>query len=233
MSSLESAKPTVFKYHFKTKEQKEHTFEVVLDAHTHNVIHDSALKAGNFQKPEWAKLDHHKCTNCPYNSDSTPYCPVALNISHIVDTFQNDLSYHVVEVSVESHERQYNKKTDLQTALQSLLGLVMAASDCQHMNFLKGLVKTHLPFSNLHETTIRIFGYYLQQSLKDKDQSSFSIKAHADILSNRYRQLAILNKFMMKRIQSIQTKGECIQNAIIILNGYAALIPLENLIDLD
>lgn len=231
--SSESLRPTVFKYHFTAKDNREHTFEVMLDGRTHNIIQDSATLKGEFQKPEWAKLDHHKCSHCPYKAESMPYCPVALNISHVVETFQNDLSYHVADITVDSPERRYDKKADLQTALQSLLGLIMAGSDCPHMNFLKGLVKTHLPFSNLHETTIRIFGYYLQQSLKDKDQSNLSLKTHAETLAAKYRQLSILNKFMIKRVQSIKAQGECVQNAIIILSNYATLIPLDNLIDLD
>ncbi len=231
MSQNENSTFIEYQYIIQMNNSSEKKFIVRINKFNHVVFEDD-IKSDFKNLPDWTKLSFHQCSHCPYNSQQKTHCPVAANISHVVDTFKEEKSFLKANVIVYSRDRRYEKETDLQTALQSLLGLIMAGSDCEHMNFLKGLVTTHLPFSNIHETTIRIFGYYLQQALKNLDTKQMNLEQHSEIIRHKYQQLTQLNQHMISRISSVTTQGESIQNAIVILNVFSALIPLENLINI-
>lgn len=221
-----------FHYIIKTPDHGDLNFTVFIDKETNYVVFPEDIENNYKNLPSWTELDYFKCAHCPYAKTQKSHCPVAANISHVVDTFRDEKSYMKVHVTVNTEDRSYEKDTDLQTALQSLLGLLMAGSDCVHLHFLKGLVTTHLPFSNLQETTLRIFGYSMQQALKENLHSELTLEKHAEQLAYKYEQLTVLNQQMIQRITSVKTQGESIQNAIVILNVFSSLIPMEYLVKL-
>ena len=115
------------------------------------------------EHPFWTELDFQKCSLCPLSSEEFRHCPAALDAKRITETFRAMLSYQEVTLEVRTPERTYLKRTDAQTGLRALFGLVMATSGCPILSRLKGLARTHLPFSTMEETIFRTAGAYLIQ----------------------------------------------------------------------
>ncbi len=141
-------------YAFKLDDGQWHEFEV----DTERV--QPELPVGT-TTPFWTKLNFHKCTNCPLSESEHQHCPAAVDAQMITEAFRNMLSTQEVTVEVRTPDRTYVKRTDSQTALRGLFGLVMATSGCPVLSRFKGLARTHLPFATMEETILRAAGAYL------------------------------------------------------------------------
>jgi len=150
-------------YTFRLDSGEEYSFDV-----------DTKRDAGESEHtddfPFWARLDFHKCINCPLSETEHDFCPAALDAKRITETFKNMLSTEEVTVEVTTSDRTYVKRTDSQTGLRALFGLVMATSGCPILAHFKGMANTHLPFATMDETVLRVVGSYLtQQYIVHKD----------------------------------------------------------------
>ena len=220
MSGLKSENEIVIEYQFKFEDESSKTFEVILNTET-------LVSRPKVAVPpeEWTKLDFHKCKHCPYTSDKMPHCPAAVNLAAVADTYKAEKSFRKTTAFVRMEDRIYGKQTDIQTGLQSLFGLVMATSGCKHLDFFKPLARYHLPFSGFEENMMRVLGHYLiVQFLKTKHdkEADWTGESLADI----YGQINQVNKGIIERIRSI-AKGDADKNALIILDSFASLLPLE------
>jgi hypothetical protein len=149
----------------------------------------------------WTALDFHKCTNCPLNSKEHPHCPAAVDVEEIVARFKSDLSYGKVMVEVRTASRTYSQLTDMQTALRSLMGLVMATSGCPILARFRGLAKLHLPFASLEETLFRTTGAYMLRQyfvLKEGGTPDFELRG----LERLYEDLQTVNRCFKRRVDS-------------------------------
>jgi len=175
--------------------------------------------------PDWTLLEYEKCTHCPYNAGDKKYCPVAKNLAHAASSFREERSFKKLMAFVKSEERVYGKNTDLQTALFSLFGLIMASSSCSHLQMFKPMARYHLPFSSAEETAVRAIGMHLiSEYLK-----SLEIPGHVvnlDGLLAKYEKVSLVNQGIIKRIRSLKG-GDATQNALIALDGFASLLPIE------
>lgn len=111
--------------------------------------------------PAWTELGFHQCPNCPLNLSSHTHCPVAVGLVDVVESFKNCVSHEVVDATVKSANRTYQKRTSLQVVVASLMGLHMASGGCPLLDKLRPLVLTHLPFASLEETVYRTVSMYL------------------------------------------------------------------------
>lgn len=132
------------------------TFKINLDSETLNLIHEPQTSY-----PPWTKLEFHQCANCPLDKTKHALCPVARNISSITEVFKQTISTEEVNVEITTEHRSYRKRTAVQHAVSSLVGLIMATSGCPILEKLKPMVRTHLPFANSHETVFRLLSTYL------------------------------------------------------------------------
>lgn len=151
--------------------------------------------------PEWTELTFQQCSNCPLDTNEHSHCPAALDIKDIAGRFSTLMSHGEIKVTVITNERNYFKKCDVQTALSSLFGLVLATSSCPILAKLKGLAIFHLPFASLEETIFRTVGaYLLKQYFKEKADGNgdFSLQG----LKVYYEQLQDLNIDFSKRIKA-------------------------------
>ncbi len=139
-------------YIFKFINGTSRHFDIKLDETTMNCI----PPVGPY--PEWTSMDFHKCTVCSYKAE---HCPVAVNISGIVDAFIDISPDDSTHVLIMAKDRDYSKSTTLQEGLTALLGLCMAASPCPVMGKLKPLARYHLPFATLNESVFRVASMYL------------------------------------------------------------------------
>lgn len=210
-----------FQYTINFDDTNNKTFEINVDEKTFIIKDDDNVAA-----PEWTLLANNKCTHCPYNTDKVKYCPVAKNLSQAADTFGDKKSFTEVTVFVKTENRMYGKKTDLQTALFSLFGLLMATSNCPHLHIFKPMARFHLPFSTTEETTVRSLGMHLiHEYLLFQENENHKISL--DNLTKKYEAVADVNRGIIQRIRSLKGGGDASKNAVIVLDNFASLLPLE------
>jgi hypothetical protein len=150
---------------------------------------------------EWTRLAFHQCDNCPFSAAAWRFCPVAVDLEQIAARFGDILSYEKARVEVHTPERTYLKECDVQTALRSLLGLVMATSDCTILAQFRGLAASHLPFSTLEETLFRTVGaYLLKQYFVYKSGGAPDLDLRG--MDTFYRELQIVNRCFKNRLDS-------------------------------
>jgi len=207
---------TVRRYHVEINKKTRHIVQ------SDNHLNDSV---------EWTNLDYCKCSNCPLEKSYYPKCPIAYNLHSLVEVFKDRISYEEVSVEIISNQRGYKKETTLQIALQSLFGILMAASDCPNMNFLSSMAMFHLPFASFEETILRAASYYLLQQYFQKaanQRYDFSMNG----LKKQYEAVEFVNQGLLERIQSMETEGDASLNAITTLNAFAQMFSLQYELDL-
>ncbi|MEW6670069.1 MAG: hypothetical protein AB1427_00115 [Thermodesulfobacteriota bacterium] len=181
------------------------------------------------EKPAWTKLDFRQCPCCPLHKDNHPYCPIALNIARVIDSFANTISHETCRVRCDTQERTYLKNTSLMEGLSSLLGLIMAVSSCPIMQVFRPMARFHLPFSTIEETTVRAVSLYLLRQyflFKNKQDVDLDLKK----LRKHYETIQILNAGLLERIRGLhQTDSD--RNAICIFHSLSQLLSTE--IDTD
>ena len=212
--------PVTYRYTFTfaTGETKE--VMVRLDAATLTLIQDEQ------PRPPWTALSYHQCPNCPLSQEQHPHCPAALGLRDVVALFSQSLSYETVEVCIESGARRYAKRTSLQEALSSLIGLLMVTSGCPVMGKLKPLVRHHLPFAKLEETRYRVLSMYLlaQYFVARKGRPPDWTFKH---LTPIYQEIGTVNTHFHKRFLEV-AKGDASLNALAILQMFAKTIAFSN-----
>jgi hypothetical protein len=175
--------------------------------------------------PPWTGLGFHQCANCPLSAADTAHCPMAVRIVPLVVLFEKVRSYDDVTAQVESEERTVTKRTSVQRVLRSLMGLLVASSDCPRIEFLKPMARFHLPFSSTEETIYRVVSsyllaqYFLRQQGKAADAGLEGLKAH-------YRELQQVNLGMAARLGAIRVQGgDSSINALVLLDLFAQSLP--------
>jgi len=196
-------------------------YPIALDPKTLSLIPDV-----HRHKPQgWTRLNYKQCSACPLTIGSHPFCPIALNIMELVETFKDVLSYHNCTVVCETEDRTYSKNTSIMEGLSAIFGVIMATSDCPIMNFLKPMARFHLPFSTVEETTARTTSLYLlSQYFKYKEQPD--IKLDFKPLENHYAQVRMVNEGIIKRISTVG-KQDADKNAIVTLHSLSLFLSME------
>lgn len=170
----------------------------------------------------WTQLEHHQCPNCPLAKTGTRHCPAALDIEHIVDTFSQVESHAMVDVDVQIGDRRHVTRTDVQTALQSLLGLSLATSACPVLSQMKGPGRLHMPFATVEETLFRMVGaYFVGQYLKSQQggDADFTLSS----LSRMYEEVQTVNRHLKRRLDTAVSRDANV-NAVVSLMSVAMLV---------
>jgi hypothetical protein len=208
-----------FQYKFLLQDGSEKSFDVTLDAQTLRVQQAPLAK-----NPEWTKLKFHKCKNCPLKDD-VEYCPVAVSIAHLVDEFKFSTSFDRTWVTVESAERTYAQDTSVQNSLSAILGIYMVTSNCPILDYLRPMVRFHLPFATATETVFRAVSMYLvaQYFRKQKGlEPDWSLKG----LEQIYKEVGTVNKGMWNRL-SHASSFDANVNALIVLSSFGEALRLS------
>lgn len=187
--------------------------------------------------PAWTALDYHQCSNCPLSNDAHERCPAAIDALEILDRFKAVYSYETATVTVKLPERTVVKHTDLQTALQSVIGLIMATSGCPVLRQLKAMAHHHQPFSSPNETLYRTVGNHLLKVYLQKRRGHPLPEGEdeLDSLLRLYEELLVVNGAFVKRITKAAEKDANL-NALVLLFTISALVQAsleEGLEDLD
>lgn len=192
----------------------------------------SALDAS--KAPAWTALDHHQCTHCPLSPQQHRHCPAALDIAFLAEQFNELPSFQTVDVKADIGDRSHQIHTDLQTALQSLLGLMLATSACPILSRMKGPARLHMPFATVDETLFRMVGAYFI-GLYHQGRRGCSTDWTLDPLAVFYAQVQNVNRHLKMRLDAI-TSSDAQHNAIVSLMGVSVLVSFsldQNLANLE
>lgn len=209
------------KYIFDFGTPNAKTFPLVFDAQT--MEYKLPIEA---EKPLWANLENHQCSNCPLSKDEHQHCPIALGLYHVTSTFAEEKSYRESPVMVVTEQRSYLKKVPLQDGLFGIFGLIMSTSGCPHFNFLKPMARLHLPFSSAEETVTRSLSMFLLRkyyaSLDNNSKMDFSLEE----FDLQYQNVSTANLGIIARIRSIAS-GDASKNAIVCLDNFSVLLSMD------
>lgn len=207
-----------YKFVFENGQKKD--FKIQFDNQNMNFVEPSGRTPS-----AWTELENQKCSHCPLDKKEFPQCPISKNIDTLVDQFKDTKSFWNADVTVETEARSYSKKTDLQTALFSIFGLIMATSPCPYMKFLKPMARFHLPFSTMEETVTRsISMYLLKQYIVSKDGGKPDISLSG--LEKMYADLNTVNAGICERIRTLG-EGDSQANAVVVLDSFAQMLSIE------
>lgn len=172
--------------------------------------------------PLWALLPYEKCELCPLDEHQHTYCPIAANLSGVVEEFRNFLSHERVTVSVLCQERIYGKETTVQGGLSPMLGIIMTTSGCPVMEQLKPMVRFHLPFASLDETIFRNVAMYLLAQYF-RHQEGRSATWSLDGIAPIYTEIGLVNRDFAKRMRAAAKKDANV-NALVNLDVFASMM---------
>ncbi len=212
--------PLVFEYSFTFEDGSGKHIPIFLEPDSLRYIPQREVAPDS-----WTRLDFHQCRNCSFDAESVPHCPIALSIKELVSGFRERVSYEKAEVRVVTRERTYYENTTMQRGLSSILGILMVTSGCPVMDKLRPMVRFHLPFPSVMETTYRTTSAYLLGQfflMKRGRTADFTFGGLAEI----YRNVKLVNKAMASRIRALTLKDASV-NALILLDLFAVDVPMS------
>ena len=209
------------KYNFKMADSRSIEFEILLSRDKLN--YQTISKTEN---PAWTDLDFHMCDGCKLADAGVKHCPVAVNLQDIVTAFKSDVSYDIIDLSIETAERTYSKEqVSMQSGLSSILGIVMVTSGCPSLDYLRPMVATHLPFASIDESIYRAMSMYLLAQFtraKNGLEPDWTLKGLAKI----YNEIDAINISVTRRLRAA-TEEDSSLNAVVILDSFAKLVPMS------
>jgi hypothetical protein len=209
-----------FKYSFKLADKSEENFDFIVNAETLRLVIDTPK-----DPPSWIDLEYHQCPNCTLDRKTTVHCPLAVNIAPVVKRFSRVLSYENVHVKAIENNRITSQETSAQMGVSSLIGLLIATSGCPFTDFLKPMVRFHLPFATEEETLWRATSTYLlaKYYLKNK---GYNPEIELKGLSEIYENIGLVNVAIINRLQAATEKDSTL-NALVVLDIFASSLSLE------
>ncbi len=208
------------RYEFAFPDGSSHEFELMLDENTMSLVNFNGES-----KPPWTKLSHNQCACCTLGEDRHPCCPIAVNIAELVDHFKDRQSIEECLVKCNTPERTCMKNTTVQAGLYSILGVVMATSDCPAMSFYKPMARFHLPFSTTKETLFRSASVYLLHQYFEYKRGRMP-DMEMEQLGKKLQQVQQVNSGILARIRGISAK-DADANAVIILDSFSRLFEMD------
>lgn len=169
--------------------------------------------------PDWTRLEHQQCQDCPLTKEKSPRCPVALRIAPVVEQFKDSISYEEADVTVDAGGRRYTKRVPMQIGVSGLIGLVMATSGCPVLDKLRPMVFTHLPFPSLQETMYRSMSMYLLGQFFVEKKGGTPDRT-LDGLAAIFARIGKVNASIAERLRPLVPRDATI-NAVINLDCFA------------
>lgn len=205
-------------YIFTLEDDEQEIFDIKLDARELEIVN----KLPN-DLPYWTKLDYEKCPHCTLENSKYQYCPLAVRLVDIVNRFSKIISYTKINLTVITAERVIKKRTTAQKGLSSLMGVIMATSNCPHTVYLKPMARFHLPLAGNEETAYRATSMYLlAQYFLKKD--GFNADMELEGLTQLYRKIEILNYSISNRLTAA-CKTDAAPNALVLLDTFSKTLP--------
>jgi len=208
------AEPLEITYKFTFKKGTSKEFHVVLDGWDLTMKHSAGAAPA-----DWTRLGVEQCPNCPLNENENPHCPVAVNMSPVIEFFKDHISSDICDLEIIVPGRSYNKKVPVSEGASALLGLHMATSGCPILDKFKPMVRTHLPFPTLEETLYRMIGMYMVAQYfrcQDNLEPDWEMKGLVDIIAD----IRIVNRAFCRRLYHVCSQDANL-NAVVHLDCFA------------
>jgi len=208
--------PIRYSYRFTFADGSSKQFDILL----HGTSLEFIPTAGSPQPP-WTKLKFCQCANCPLG-DEVDYCPVAVNLAGLVETFKDRTSHESTCVTVEAAQRTYQKELPLQRGLSSIIGMCLVTSNCPILDHLRPNVRFHLPFASSEETIYRQVAMYLTQQyfvMRQGGEPDWDLKN----LKETYQEVLVVNKGLAQRLAQSSTHDANV-NSMIILSTFGQML---------
>ena len=173
--------------------------------------------------PEWIKLEHHQCPDCPLANTTATNCPMAEALIDLQNFASHLDSFKPLDVTVTTLEREIRAVVPAQRALSSLMGLLIATCACPDVAWLRPMARFHLPMASEAETIYRATSMYLlAQYFRNAAGAApdFSLAG----LGGRYQRLHQINVAMAARLRSFVGKDAPV-NAVVLLDLFAKTMP--------
>lgn len=211
-----SLEPNIVSYNYHIGEEELHFSISTADP----AFSPAEIAAGQF--PDWTRLEHEQCACCPLQAKNCSHCPAAIRMYEVLEKFKDYVSIQQVQLTVKTQRRTFIQNCDLQSSLNSMLGLLMATSGCPVVGQLRSMATFHIPFCSIEETLFRSVGAYLtkqyfaQQEGKVPDWQLTGLKQF-------YDELEQLNQAFAERIRSIE-RSDAISNAMVIFFSTSIIV---------
>lgn len=172
--------------------------------------------------PDWTLLEESKCAVCPLSSEEHRYCPAAIRMHAVLERFKGHGSIQKLKLRVETERRNYEVSCDLQSGLNSMLGLQMATSGCPIVGRLRNMVQFHIPYSSFAETLYRaVSGYLTKQYFIQQEGGTPDWELNG--LKDFYLELESLNGDFSQRIGTLD-QNDAISNAIVMFFSTSSIV---------
>lgn len=215
---VQQGRPAVtFQYAFRFDTGEEQVVRVELDPKTLDLIEP--------RRPAREPRTHFgvcPCDSCPLKATEQPACPAVASLEGLLKPFAGHRPDEEMEVSIETEARTYLKRTTLQQAVTSLIGIFMVTSGCPVLGRLKPMVRYHLPFATLEETQYRVISMYLL--------AQFLLARHGkrpdwklQDLVKMYQDIQTVNEYFVNRLSTSGQQDPSI-NALVILQAFSYAI---------
>ena len=174
--------------------------------------------------PAWTSLEAGRCDGCALPADAT-HCPAALDLVPLVEALRDLASVERATVRARLPDREVTKETDLQEAVRSFVGLVLASSGCPALRRMKPLAELHQPFASFEETLFRavslhlVRAWFAHQDGQAPDLELAALRAH-------YEEVARINTSLAQRIRALG-RGDAGVNGLIQLFSIGVLVSDE------
>jgi hypothetical protein len=208
--------PHRIRYHFELPDGSKRTLEFSFDPADFRLRNPRPA-----EPPFWTELGYNQCANCPLDPAVHAHCPAALQMAAAVEPLKALVSFDTVRVTVVQDERAVHVETTAQQALSSVLGLVMATSECPWTSHLRPMARFHLPFASEAETIYRSISMFL---LAREISGAGSAQGFAG-LAELYDNLHVVNRDMSRRLGAA-TATDPARNAMALLDAQATLLPV-------
>lgn len=205
-----------FEYRFTLPGGKVQRFQVDLDRASGALV---PKKRGDY--PEWTRLSSRQCPNCPLKEKDSPRCPIAANLTEVIEAFKTFRSFEETEVEIVSEARNYRKKVPLSQAISSLIGIYMVTSGCPVMDKLKPMARTHLPFATWQETLYRTISMYLTAQFF-RSRKGLEPDWELKRLMETYDGIRLVNKSFSERLHQASVTDASL-NALVHLDCFAGI----------
>lgn len=207
-------------YSYTFQDQKRVEFSIVLEKETLSLLNTPAV-----EPPFWADLEFNRCRVCSLDPAAVRHCPIAVNLAPVVDAFKDFYAYESVQVVATTRERSYSKAATIQEGLSALLGIIMVTSGCPVMERLKPMVRFHLPFAALEESTYRMLSMYLTAQLY-RHRKGLPTDWNLNGLDAIYQDVGEVNESFAKRLLAAAKKDANV-NAMVNLDCLAKMVPFS------
>ncbi len=216
-----------FTYIFEFSDVPEIKYELIIDS--------GSLRLSNEKEgtpPAWTRLEYKRCACCTLEKDRHRFCPIALNLVDLIETFKDVSSYSDCKVTCVTAERAYSKNTSAMEGLTSIFGVIMATSDCPVMSFFRPMARFHLPFSTIEETMVRVTSFYMLQQFLKARAGLEADPSDLRPLEAQYKKVEQVNQGLLARIEG-QARQDADKNAIVTLHSLAQFLSMEFDYNLD